>query len=326
MGGQTNKISRASTGEFAALGKFTELAAGSMFTDASWQDDPNWVAPPAPMASAILLVENKSDEIKLSSSIAKLIEEDPSLSVEQSQETGELVLHGQGMVHLQVMLDRLRGRFGMRVSMASVPVLFRETIRREKHHGARFKRQSGGHGQFADVKLSVWPLPRGEGFVFENRVVGGSVPGNFIPAVEQGARDAMVKGPLGYRVIDIGVALTDGLAHSVDSSELAFRTAGRIAVSEALAMCDPVVLEPYHRFRLFTPAQFTSRVQRLVASRRGRLLGFDLRDGWEGWEVVEASMPQAVTGDLVAELRAVTLGVGGFESVFETLRESEASG
>ncbi len=174
----------------------------------------------------------------------KLADEDPSLSFVQDQEAGELRLFGQGEMHLRVALERLSARFGVSVESHKPGVGYRETIRHPVSVRGRHKKQSGGHGQFGDVALDVAPLPRGEGFAFSETVHGGAVPRNYFGAIEEGCKDALEKGPLGFPVVDVAATLTDGSYHSVNSSDMAFRTAARIGMSEALGKASPVLLEP----------------------------------------------------------------------------------
>ncbi len=196
-----------------------------------------------------------------------------------------------------------------------------ETIRKGTAQHARHKRQSGGHGQFGDVHIEIQPLPRGSGFKYQDRVVGGSVPKQYIPAVGEGVKDYLNKGPLGFPVIDVSVTLTDGSYHTVDSSDMAFKTAARLAMQEGMPKCDPYVLEPIFKVTISVPTDYTSKVQRLVTGRRGQLLGFDARPGWEGWDDVVAQMPEAEIHDLIIELRSITLGVGTYVRTFDHMAE-----
>jgi elongation factor G len=189
-----------------------------------------------------------------------------------------------------------------------------------QQHG-RYKRQTGGHGQFGDVKIEIQPMGRGEGFKFIDRIVGGVVPRNFIPAVEMGVVDYLKQGPLGQPVVDVSVALFDGQFHTVDSSEMSFKQAARVAMTEAMPKCDPVLLEPILRVTIAAPSDTTSRIQRLVSGRRGQLLGFDTRPGWPGWDEVVALMPESEIGDLIIEIRSATQGVGTYRATFDHLQE-----
>jgi elongation factor G len=200
-------------------------------------------------------------------------------------------------------------------------VAYRETIRKPTAQHARFKRQTGGHGQFADVQVEIKPLPRGTGFAYDEKVVGGVVPRQFIPAVETGVKEYLVQGPLGFPVVDVAVTLISGQFHAVDSSEQAFKTAGRMAMTEGMPKCDPVLLEPILQVTIAAPTEFTPKVQRLITGRRGQILGFDGRPGWEGWDEVKALMPEAEVHDLIVELRSLTLGLGFFTTSFDHLAE-----
>jgi elongation factor G len=171
------------------------------------------------------------------------------------------------------------------------------------------------------VHVEIKPMPRGTGFEFEDAVTGGAIPRNFIPAVEAGVTEYLHRGPLGFRVVDVHVRLFDGQHHTVDSSEMAFKTAGRMAMSEAMPKCDPVLLEPICHVSISVPNEFTAKVNSLVSGRRGQLLGFDAKDGWQGWDEVNAYMPQSELHDLIIELRSLTMGVGNFQWRFDHLQE-----
>jgi elongation factor G len=236
-------------------------------------------------------------------------------------QTHDIVLWGQGEMHLRVALERLRDRFGVNVKSQAPAIGYQETIRKSVSQRGRHKKQSGGHGQFGDVVLEVMPMPRGGGFKFDERVVGGAVPRNYIGAVEEGVVDALLRGPLGFPVIDVQVTLTDGSYHSVDSSDQAFRTAARIGVSEALPLCQPVLLEPIHVVEIVCPTEATAKINAILSGRRGQILGFDTREGWTGWDRVRAMMPEAEIGDLIVELRSATAGAGSFTRQFDRMAE-----
>ncbi len=232
-----------------------------------------------------------------------------------------MVLWGQGEMHLRVAVERLKDRFGVTVKQHAPPVGYQETIRKTITQRGRHKKQSGGHGQFGDVVLDIKPLPRGSGVVFREKIVGGAVPKNYIGAVEEGVGDGMMRGPLGFPVIDLEVTLTDGSYHSVDSSDQAFRTAARIGVTEALPQCAPVLLEPIHVVEIVCPTDATAKINSILSGRRGQILGFDTREGWTGWDRVRAMMPEAEIGDLIVELRSATAGAGGFTRQFDHMSE-----
>ncbi|CAO3376442.1 elongation factor G [Azospirillum argentinense] len=322
MGHNQEKLSQAAAGEVVALGRLDKAATGDLLTDKgnAGRSAP-WPELPPPVFGLALHAQNRNDEVKLTAAIQKLVEEDPSLKLDQSTDTGELVLWGQGDIHLQIAMDRLRNKFNVSVKGVPPQVPYRESIRKGTAHHARYKRQTGGHGQFADIHVEVKPLPRGAGFQFEDGIVGGVVPRQFIPAVETGVRDYAVRGPLGFPVVDFAVRLTGGQFHAVDSSEMAFKTVARQAMTEALPACEPVLLEPILTVSIAVPSDFTSKVQRLVSGRRGQILGYDARPGWQGWDEVKAYLPQAEMHDLIVELRSLSLGVGTFTWSFERLQE-----
>jgi elongation factor G len=198
---------------------------------------------------------------------------------------------------------------------------YRETIQKALTQRSRHKKQSGGHGQFADVTIEVRPLPRGSGFVFDQRIVGGAVPKQWIPAVEAGVRDGLGKGLLGYPVTDMEVVLIDGQTHSVDSSEMAFRIAGRLAVEEVLRASGTILLEPIEKLVVYSPSPAASNVTSALTARRGQILGLGPREDWRGWERIEAYLPQSERQQLIAELRGLTQGLGAFEADFDHMAE-----
>jgi len=322
QGHEQQKLPSASAGDVVALGRMEHVATGDVLDDQGGKEKSGlWPVAPAPVYALAVSAEQRNDEVKLTGALAKLAEEDPALSVHQNPDTGEIVLYGQGDIHLQLAMDRLRTKYNLPVRSRAPQVAYRETIRKSTAQHSRFKRQTGGHGQFADVHVEIRPLPRGTGFAFDEKVVGGVVPRQFIPAVEAGVRDYLVQGPLGFPVVDVAVTLTNGQFHAVDSSEQAFKTAARMAMTEGMPKCEPVLLEPILQVSIAAPTEFTSKVQRLITGRRGQILGFDGRPGWEGWDEVKALMPESEIHDLIVELRSLTLGLGIFTTSFDHLAE-----
>jgi elongation factor G len=236
-------------------------------------------------------------------------------------EAQEVVLWGQGEMHLRVATERLADRYGVAISTRRPTVGYRETIRKGIVQRGRHKKQSGGHGQFGDVVLEIKPLPRGSGFKFEDKITGGVVPRNYIPSVEEGVAHGLKHGPLGFPVVDVSVALIDGSYHTVDSSDMAFQTAGRIGVHEGLPQCQPVLLEPIHLVEIVCPTEATAKMNAILSGRRGQILGFDTREGWDGWDLVRAKMPESEIGDLIIEVRSGTAGVGSFTFKFDHMAE-----
>lgn len=321
-GHEISKQPAAISGEVVGLGRMDAIQTGQLLTvSGKPAGSVNWPARLAPLFALAINVENRADEVKLTAALHKLVDEDPSLSIEHNADTHELMLWGQGEIHLQVAIDRLKMKYGLGVKSHRPSINYKETIRRGvKQHG-RHKKQSGGHGQFGDVHVEIQPLTRGEGFKFIDEVVGGAVPRQYISSVEEGARESLNRGPLGFPVVDVSVRLYDGQYHTVDSSDMAFKTAARIAMSEGMPKCDPVLLEPICSVQIVIPNEFTARVHGLISGRRGQILGFSSKEGWEGWDEVNAYLPQSELHDLIIELRSLTMGVGTFSWKFDHLQE-----
>jgi elongation factor G len=321
VAGDLVKIAEAETGDVVALGRLEGVPTGAVLGDAgdAVLDFP--VAPPPVYALAIATADRK-DDVRLSAALQKLLEEDAGLVLRQDSELGETVLSGQGEMHLKAAMERLASAYGVKLTGRRPRIGFRETIRAGVVQAARLKRQSGGHGQFADVTLDIAPQPRGEGFRFVDKIVGGVVPRQYIPAVGEAAEEAARKGAFGYPVVDIAVALVNGGFHSVDSSDMAFRTATRMAMTEAIPKCDPVLLEPLHAVTVSVPNTHTATAQRLVTGRRGQILGYAERPGWTGWDDVEALVPEAELHDFIIELRSQTMGLGTYRHRFDHLVEA----
>jgi elongation factor G len=321
-GAHDTKRPAAEPGDTVALGKLDAIKTGD--TLSSGKTAPAALAKieaTPPVLAMSLASTDRKDDVKLGQALLRLNEEDQSLTMIHNPQTHDIVLWGQGEMHLRVALERLRDRFGVNVKSQTPAIGYQETIRKAITQRGRHKKQSGGHGQFGDVVLEIKPMPRGTGFEFHEKVVGGAVPRNYIGAVEEGVVDGLTRGPLGFPVIDLHVTLTDGSYHSVDSSDLAFRTAARIGMSEALPQCQPVLLEPIHMVEIVCPTDATAKVNAILSARRGQILGFDTREGWSGWDCVRATMPEAEIGDLIVELRSATAGAGSFTRQFDRMAE-----
>jgi elongation factor G len=321
VGAQQEKVPSARAGEVVGLTRMDEIATGAVLTPSGKANPLSLPERLQPVFGLAITSERRQDDVKLTGAIGKLIEEDPTLELEQNADTQEMVLWGQGDIHLQIAIDRLRNRHNLAVNGRRAAVPYKETIRRGGQQHSRFRRQSGGHGQFADVTVEIKPLPRGSGFTFTDGVVGGAIPRNYIPAVEEGVVEALRRGPIGFPVIDTAVNLITGQFHTVDSSDQAFHTAGRQAIQEVLPKCDPILLEPIDSVEISVPNAFTARVQRLVSGRRGQILGYDAKPDWPGWDVVNAHLPQSELHDLIVELRSLTMGVGSFAHRFDHMQE-----
>lgn len=322
QGEKTVKMARAEPGEVVAIAKVDGVRAGAFLgLNGSADASARLIEIPAANASIAIATKDRKDDVRLSTALHKLVEEDPALGWRQDDATHETLLTGVNDEHLQVTLARLKRRYGVAVDTHPPRIAYKESIRKGVTQRGRHKKQSGGHGQFGDVVIEVKPLPRGEGFRFEERITGGAIPKQYIPAVEMGVKDAMAKGPLGFPVIDVAVTLIDGSFHSVDSSELAFRTAGRIAMSEALPGCAPYLLEPVCHIAVTTPSGATSKATSAVSARRGQVLGIGAVDEAGRWDTLEATLPEASLHGLDAELRSLSQGLASFEARFDHLAE-----
>lgn len=311
----------AGVGEVVVLGRMAQVRAGEVIGESGRVERPDWPEPPASVAALAIRAEHPSEEAKLSTALSRLTDEDPALSVHFAAETGETLLRGQGEIHLQIALSALASDYGLSVKTAKPTVSYCETISKATAIQTRHKKQSGGHGEFADIHVEVAPRGRGEGFHFSDRITGGVVPKQYIPAVQKGVETALSRGPLGFPVVDLGVILTDGSYHNVDSSDFAFQKAGAKAMAEALPACAPVLLEPVMEVILSIPSEFTPKAQRIVTARRGQLLGFDTKGGWKGWDEVSALIPAADCDGMITEIRSQTLGVGFYTAGFDHLEQ-----
>lgn len=322
QGGNTIKASVADPGEVVAIAKVDTARSGHILGIGSAGNSPSTNnPPPVPSYSLAITTRNRQDDVRLSTALHKLAEEDLCLTWGQEGSTQEMLLHGVNEEHLQAVLARLQRRYGVAVDSHRPQVAYRESIRKQVSQRGRHKKQSGGHGQFGDVTIELRPAESGAGFAFDDRITGGAIPKQWIPAVEQGVRDAMEKGPLGFPVVDVAVTLVDGAFHSVDSSELAFRAAGRIAMGEALAAATPYLLEPVFQVTVHAPGNATSRISSAAASRRGQVLGILPREGWARWDRIDLLLPEAELFGLDAELRSISQGLATFVAQFDHLSE-----
>lgn len=320
MGASQTSLTTAEAGEIVALARLEGVNTGATITDSDKSVKPLPSAPiTLPVYAQAVSAEHRRDEVKISGAIAKIKEEDPSLKWEQYEETQEVVLWGQGPIHLQVTLERLKNKYNLPMVAQNPKIPYKETIRKATKSHGRYKHQSGGHGAFGDVYLEIKPLNRGEGFQFKETIVGGVVPKQYIPGVEMGVKEYLQQGPLGYPVVDIDVTLTDGSYHSVDSSEQAFKLAARIAMTEGVAQCNPILLEPVLSVDILAPNDFTSKVIQLVSAHRGQILGYSSLPNWKNWDKVNAYLPQGEMQDFIIELRSLTLGVGSFSWQYDHL-------
>ena len=320
QGEKTQKVGEARDGDVVAVAKIDSVNAGEWLGSGTLPP-PVEIDYPARNCAIAIEPADRKDDVKLSGALSRPTEEDAGLIVEHDEANHEIRLRGVNDEHLNTVIARLKRRYGVEVKSHAPTVGYRESIRKPMRQHGRHKKQSGGHGQFGDVIIEIRPLSRGEGFVFEEKIHGGAVPRQWIPAVEDGVREAMVKGPLGFQVVDVAVTLVDGSYHTVDSSELAFRLAGRIAMQEALGGAQPHLLEPMHKLTAVCPTSAPSRITSAVATRRGQMLGMGPRDGWAGWDRIEALIPEAELSGLEAELRSQSQGLATYEAEFDHLAE-----
>ena len=265
---------------------------------------------PNPVLARAMVPKTRADEEKISNSLHRLVEEDPTLKVERDAQTHELLVSGMGAEHLDVIIERLKRRFGVEVYVKPPKVPYRETIRGKTKVQGKHKKQSGGRGQFGDTWLEISPLPRGGGFEFENRIVGGAIPKTYIPAVEKGVHEAMAQGVLAhYPMVDVKVSLYDGSYHDVDSSEMAFKIAGSIGFKKGVLECKPILLEPIMTMEVIVPSEFIGDVIGDLNSKRGKILGVDANDDNQN---VRAHVAMASILNYAQELRALTSGRGIF--------------
>jgi elongation factor G len=320
QGEKTAKLADGKAGDLVAIAKLEGVHAGEWLASGKAPPTPE-IAQPVRNYALAIATKDRKDDVRLSTALHKLTEEDRALIWEQDETMHETRLRGVNDEHLRVTLDRLKRRYGVPVDSHQPAVGYKESIRKTVTQRGRHKKQSGGHGQFGDCVIELKPLTRGETFRFDDKITGGVIPKQWIPAVEAGVRDALAKGPLGFPVVDVAVTLIDGSYHSVDSSEIAFRTAGRIGMSEALAQAAPHLLEPVQKVIITVPSSATSKATSAVASRRGQMLGMGPREGWSRWDLVEALIPEAEMQGFDAELRSLSQGLATYEATFDHLAE-----
>jgi elongation factor G len=306
-------------GDIGAVAKLAVTATGDTLGD---KNNPIVFPPiefPEPVISFAVEPKSKGDEEKVSAGLARFLEEDPTFRVERNTETKQIIISGMGDMHLDVIVERLSKKFGVDVNLKTPKVPYKETIRGTSKKEGKYKKQSGGRGQYGHVFLEISPLPRGEGFVFEDKIVGGVVPRQYIPAVEKGVLEAMEEGNLAkYPVVDIKVSLYDGSYHTVDSSEMAFKIAASMALRGAIDQADPVLLEPIMDVEVTIPENFMGDIMGDLNSRRGRIQG--MAPG-QGLQVIKAQVPLAEMFDYAIDLRSMTQGRGFFTMKFSHYEE-----
>ncbi len=312
QGKKQEALTEAGPGSIVAIARLETVSTGDTLTS----NGHDVVLPPVqrgePVFAIAIKPKERIDEAKISTMLMRIIDEDPSLSLQHADVTHELLLLGSGEQHVSIAVERLARKYKVEVEMHAPSIPYTETITAATELHSRYKHQTGGHGQFADVKLRFTPCERGHGVTFEEKIVGGVVPRQFFPAVEKGVREALMHGSLGgYPVTDIHVTLFDGAFHDVDSSEMSFKTASGMAVRDALPKCNPVVLEPIVRVAVTIPTAYTSSVIQQLTGKRGQILGMNPTER-AGYDVVEADVPQVELARYITELRTATQGLGTY--------------
>jgi elongation factor G len=310
-GHETQPASEAQAGDIVAVPKLSDTATGDTLAPKGTPVLVPVPEPDPPLLALAIRPKSKGDEDKLMTGLHRLQDEDPALSVERVDETHQTILRGTGETHLLVSAERLQRKFGVEIATEEVLVPYRETITNQAEAEGKYKKQTGGHGQFGVASIRIEPLERGEGFHFVDQVVGGAIPKQYIPAVEKGVIEAMIGGGVrGYPVVDVQVTCYDGKYHSVDSSEMSFKMAGSLAFKEAMAGAGPVVLEPISRLEVTVPASMQGDILGDLNSRRGRVQGTDTLDG--GYQQITALVPTSEIQRYAVDLRSLTGGRGRF--------------
>jgi len=312
QGKKQEAVTEAGPGSIVAIARLESVSTGDTLTEGGVKVLLPRVPASPPVFAVAIKPKERMDEAKISQMLARIIDEDPSLRLERAAITNELLLLGNGEQHVSIAVERLTRKFKVEVTTAAPTVPYQETISAGTEVHSRYKHQTGGHGQFGDVWLRFAPRERGNGVTFEEQIVGGVVPRQFIPAVEKGVREALLHGSVGgYPVTDIHVVLFDGAYHDVDSSEQSFKTAAGMGVRDALPKCNPVVLEPIVHVAVTVPTQYTSAVIQQLTGKRGQILGMNPADR-PGFDLVEADVPQVELSRYITELRTATQGMGTY--------------
>lgn len=306
-------------GDIAAVAKLKETATGDTLCQDKFPILFQRILPPPTIMSFAIEAKTRGDEDKIVSSINRLIEEDPTLAFRRDIQTKEMILSGMGQVHIEVSIEKMRRKFGVEVNLKTPKVPYKETIKGKTNIQGKYKKQSGGRGQFGDTWLDIEPLPRGGGFEFLDKIVGGVIPQQYRPAVEKGIVEAMEEGVLaGYPMVDIKVSLVDGSYHTVDSSEMAFKIAGSLGFKKGVLACQPVILEPIVNIEIDVPEEYMGDVIGDLNSRRGRILGVDTKGNHQ---IIKGQAPLAELLKYAPDIRSMTSGRGTF--TYETSHYEE---
>ena len=317
------KNSKVKAGDIIALSRVESIKTGDLISDAEKETKKGHDLPisPQPVYAKAIRSIKREDDVKLSEALKEILEADSSYLIERNKVTQQLLILGQGEIHLRVALNKLRNNYNIETKEEKINFAFNETIQGSvSDHITTHKKQSGGAGQYAKIVVDVKPLSRGEYFKFENKIVGGVIPKTYIPSVEKGCLEYMQKGPLGFPVIDIQVTLKEGKTHDVDSNSNSFHIAGIKVLRETLENCKPILLEPYHKVRFLVPSKVVNNIYTLVTSKRGMIKDNKQKEGWVGYEVLEAEMPGCEILNLIIDVKSLSEGLGSFEHEFERMQ------
>jgi elongation factor G len=314
-------------GDFGAVAKLANTLAGHTLTNSKEAVLPlETIVFPEPCYTVSITPKSQGDLDKMSNALAHLVKEDQTIHITRDAETAETLLSGMGDAHIQILIEGIKRKYGVELEAHLPRISYRETIRRKARANGRHKRQSGGHGQFGDVWLEIEPLPRDseQSFVFEDRIVGGVVPNQFIPGVEKGVRDSLKRGFLsGNPMLYVKVALVDGKYHPVDSSAQSFEIAASLGMQEAVPLAHPVLLEPIMNVTIHVPEQYMGDIMSDITTKRGHVLGMEAQDG--GMQKITAQVPQAELQRYATDLRSITQGRGSFSMEFAKYEEVPAN-
>lgn len=314
VGKKSETVESAAAGDIVAVAKLKETGIGDTFGEEKSDATIPMIDQPTPVISFSVKPKSKGDEDKIQTSLRRLMEEDTTLIASRNEDTKELIISGMGQVHVEVNMEKMKRKFGVEVDLDIPKIAYKETITATSQAQGRHKKQSGGRGQFGDCWLEISPLPRGEGFKFVDKIVGGAIPRNYIPAVEAGVRDSMKDGFIaGFPVVDIQVTCYDGSFHPVDSSELAFKIAGSQGMKNSVPKANPVLLEPVMNVNIIIPEEYVGDIMGDLNSRRGAMNGVDIKGKAQ---IVKATIPQAEMLRYSPDLDSMTSGAGTFNMEF----------
>jgi elongation factor G len=308
------EIQEAATGDIVAVAKITDISTDNTISNPDKPLEMGKVTYPEPIFPKAITPAAKGDEEKIHSGITRLIEEDPTIKLENNHEVKQSIVWGMGELHLAIVKEKLKEKFDIEVNMETPKVAYKETIRKATKSEYKYKKQSGGRGQYGHVFIELKPLPKGEGFKFENTIFGGSIPKSYIPGVEKGIREALLAGILGgFQVVDVSVNLYDGSYHSVDSSEMAFKIAASMAFKKGMAEASPVILEPVMELEITVPEEYMGDIIGDINSKRGKIISIGAE---KHNQIIKASVPQSETFNYAVDLKSITQGRGIFSQKF----------